>query len=46
MEEENIVTEEILEDDDIAVPEGAEESGKFNRLLDSDSRKYKLSGMF
>ena len=46
MEEENIVTEEILEDDDIAVPEGAEESGKFNRLLESDAHKYKLSGMF
>ena len=46
MEDENKVTEEIIEDDDIEVSEDAESSGKYDRLLESDSRKFKLSGMF
>ena len=46
MEEENIVTEEIIEDDDIEVAEDAQSSGKFTRLLEGDSHKFKLSGMF
>ena len=46
MDEENIITEEIIEDDDIEIAEGAEASGKFDRLLDSDAKKFKLSGMF
>ena len=46
MEEENLVTEEIVEDDDLEVAEDAESSGKFNRLLEGDARKFKLSGMF
>ena len=46
MEDENKVTEEIIEDDDIEVAEDAESSGKYDRLLESDARKFKLSGMF
>ena len=46
MEEENIVTEEVIEDDELEVVEDAESSGKYTRLLESDSRKFKLSGMF
>ena len=46
MEDENKVTEEIIEDDDIEVAEDAESSGKYNKLLESDARKFKLSGMF
>ncbi|MBQ9463425.1 MAG: DNA gyrase/topoisomerase IV subunit A [Bacteroidales bacterium] len=46
MDEENIVTEEIIEDDDIEIAEDAESSGKYTRLLESDARKFKLSGMF
>ncbi|MCQ2187501.1 MAG: DNA gyrase/topoisomerase IV subunit A [Bacteroidales bacterium] len=46
MDEENIITEEIVEDDDVEVAEDAQESGKFNHLLESDSHKFKLSGMF
>ena len=40
--------EEIIEEqEDIEVPADAEEtSGRFDRLLEADSRKYKLSGMF
>ena len=46
MEEENIsITEEVIEED-IEIAEDAEESGKFGRLLDSNARKFKLSGMF
>ena len=47
MEEENIITEEeIIEDDDKVIGEEAEESGRYDRLLESDARKFKLSGMF
>ena len=48
MDEENVMTEEEILDDDIPVEEseGQEDSNRFTRLLDSDSRKYKLSGMF
>ncbi len=48
MDEENILNEEeiIEEEAPLEESEGQEGSGKFNRLLDSDSRKYKLSGMF
>ena len=35
---------ELNEDAELA--EGAEASGKFSRLLESDSRRFKLSGMF
>ena len=41
MEEEDILIEETVEE----VPEG-ESSGKFAKLLGSDSHKFKLSGMF
>ena len=46
---EQIGDEEVLEGDEELLDEGAEDdgkSGKFSRLLESDSRKYKLSGMF
>ena len=46
MEEENIVTQESVEDDDLELEEGAEESGKFAKLLEADAHKFKLSGMF
>ena len=47
MEEENIITEEEILDEDKPVEEdGAEESGRFDRLLEGDARKFKLSGMF
>ena len=46
MDDENIVTEEIIEDDDIEIAEDAESSGKYTRLLEGDARKFKLSGMF
>ena len=46
MEEENIVTEEIIEDDDLELSEDAQASGKYTRLLEGDARKFKLSGMF
>ena len=46
MEEENIVTEEIIEDDDLEIAEDAQSSGKFTRLLEGDAHKFKLSGMF
>ena len=35
-----------LNGDDVELNGEEQASGKFNRLLDSDSRKYKLSGMF
>ena len=35
-----------LNGDDVELNGEGQASGKFNRLLDSDSRKYKLSGMF
>ena len=34
------------EDDDEELGEDAAASGKFERLLGSDSKQYKLSGMF
>ena len=49
MEEDEIMTrEEELDDDALQAPvdESAAPSGKFSRLLDSDSRRFKLSGMF
>ena len=46
MDEENITTVEEMLDDDVEISEGAQESGKFERLLESDARKFKLSGMF
>ena len=46
MEDENIVTQEVIEDDDLELEEGAEASGKYTRLLEGDARKFKLSGMF
>ena len=45
MDEEEIIEESVEVDEDIEVAEG-ESTGKFARLLGSDSRKYKLSGMF
>ncbi|MDY3783019.1 MAG: DNA gyrase/topoisomerase IV subunit A [Candidatus Cryptobacteroides sp.] len=48
MDEEKIMTEEEFTDDEAPVDEleGQEESGKFSKLLEADSRKFKLSGMF
>ena len=46
MEEENIQTEELIEDDDLEITEDQQESGRFDKLLDADARKFKLSGMF
>ena len=46
MEEENIITpEETVEEEKIIEEEGPS-SGRFDRLLESDARKFKLSGMF
>ena len=46
MEEDDIMTgEEPLEEGEEIVADG-ESSGKYSRLLGSDSQKYKLSGMF
>ena len=49
MEEENITTpdEEILaEEEDKVIEEEGESSGRFDKLLESDAHKFKLSGMF
>ena len=46
MEEENIITEEEIIDDKVIGEEETEASGRFDRLLESDARKFKLSGMF
>ena len=46
MEEENIITEEEIIDEDKEVSEEAEESGRYDKLLESDAHKFKLSGMF
>lgn len=44
MEEENIITEEeIIEEEG---PVEGEATGRYDRLLEGDARKYKLSGMF
>ena len=45
MEEDDIIRSDEVLDDDKEVGEG-ESSGKYARLLGSDSHKYKLSGMF
>ncbi len=46
-EEWDDIQEEPLEEEgEQPLDEGTQESGKFARLLGSDSRKYKLSGMF
>ncbi len=46
MEEENIITpEETIEEEQVIEEEGPS-SGRFDRLLGSDARKFKLSGMF
>lgn len=50
MEEENIVTEEIIDEEELvgeAPIEGDDsESGKYDKMLDGDAKKFKLSGMF
>ena len=46
MDEENLTTEEIIEDDDLELAEDAQSSGKYTRLLEGDAHKFKLSGMF
>ena len=50
MEEENIVTEEIIDEEELvgeAPIEGdGSESGKYDKMLDGDAKKFKLSGMF
>ena len=46
MEEENIITPEEIEEEDKVIDEEGESSGRFDRLLESDARKFKLSGMF
>lgn len=47
--EEDIITEDVIYDDD-KVLEGSEAesegSGRYDRMLESNARKYKLSGMF
>lgn len=44
--DEELTREDIIEDDDMEIAEGTEDTGKFNKLLDSDAHKFKLSGMF
>lgn len=50
MEQEDITTdEEIIDDDDKVIEDdgtGQDDSGRFDKLLEGDARKYKLSGMF
>ena len=47
MEEENIITpDDIIEDDDKVIEEEGESSNRYDKLLGSDARKFKLSGMF
>ncbi len=43
---EDIISEETELEEEAPLDENAAESGRFTRLLDSDSRKFKLSGMF
>ncbi|MCQ2177032.1 MAG: DNA gyrase/topoisomerase IV subunit A [Bacteroidales bacterium] len=45
-EYEDTINEEELEEMSSAVDAPAAPSGKYDKLLDSDSRKFKLSGMF
>ncbi len=44
MDEENIITEEEITEEE--TPVDGEATGKYDRLLEGDARKYKLSGMF
>ena len=46
MEEENIITEEEILDDDKVIDGEGEPSGRFDKMLEADARKFKLSGMF
>ena len=46
MEEENITTPEEIEEEDKVIEEDGESSGRYDKLLESDARKFKLSGMF
>ena len=50
MEEENIVTEEIIDEEELAgdapIEGDGSESGKYDKMLDGDAKKFKLSGMF
>ena len=47
MEDENITTEEeIIEEEGAPVEDDVAESGRYDRLLERDARKFKLSGMF
>ena len=46
MEEDNIITPEEIEEEDKVIEEEGESSGRFDRLLEGDARKFKLSGMF
>ena len=47
MEDENIITEEeIIEEESAPIGEEAEESGRYDKLLERDAHKFKLSGMF
>ncbi len=45
MEEEDIITGEEFTEEDAPVADGPE-SGRYDKLLERDSRKFKLSGMF
>ena len=47
MEDENITTEEeIIEEEGAPVEDDGAGSGRYDRLLERDARKFKLSGMF
>ena len=47
MEDENIITgEELIEEEAVPAGEEAEESGRYDKLLERDAHKFKLSGMF
>ena len=47
MEEDNIISgEELIEEEDKLIDAEAEPSGRFDKMLESDARKFKLSGMF
>ncbi|MCR5352154.1 MAG: DNA gyrase/topoisomerase IV subunit A, partial [Bacteroidales bacterium] len=46
MEEENIITPEETVEEEKIIEEDGPSSGRFDRLLGSDARKFKLSGMF
>ena len=46
MDEENIITEEEIIDEEKEIVEEGPSSGRFDKLLESDAHKFKLSGMF